>query len=93
MMRNYLLDEVGGVGNVVDHAVDLLVGGRIDVGQQPVVEDIGLDPPGESQSTVFLSEVDQAGFRVLLGARGSLERVGLGSLGGLGLGISGNGQL
>lgn len=92
-IRQHSLHEEGGVGDVVDHTVNLFVGSGINVRQQPVVEDISLDPPGESQSSVRLDEVDQAGFGVLLGTGSSLEGVGLGSLGSLGGCLSSDGEL
>lgn len=54
----------GKVADVVDDTVDLLVGGSIDVGEQPVVHDVGLNSPGQGQSSVLLGNVDQAGLGV-----------------------------
>lgn len=79
----------GKVADVVDDTVDLLVGGSVDVGEQPVVDDVGLDSPGQGQSSVLLGKVDQAGLGVADSTRSALESVLLSSLLGLGGGAIG----
>lgn len=74
----------GKVADVVDDTVNLLVGGSVDVSEQPVVDDIGLDSPGQGQSSVLLGNVDEAGLGVADSTRGALESVLLSSLLGLG---------
>lgn len=76
----------GDVGNVVDNTVDVLVVLGINIGQQPVVTDIGLNSPGESKRVVSLAEVDKTSFGVRDSTRGGLEAVVL--LGSI-LGLSG----
>lgn len=85
-------DKVAGLGDVVDDTVDDVVGLGVDVGQQPVVQDVGLDSPGEGQGAILLDVVHQAGLGVLLSARGAGELVGLGSLDTLGGSLAGHGQ-
>lgn len=85
-------DEVAGLSDVVDNTVDSIVGGSVDVCEQPVVEDIGLDSPSEGQGTVLLDVVHQACLGVFLSTRGALEDVSLGSLDGFSGSITSNGQ-
>lgn len=85
---------VGQVGDVVDNTLNLGTGGRIDVGQQPVLRDVGLDTPREGQSAVGLDEVDELGLGVGNSTRGSLDGVNLSALLSLGGGRSSlNGEL
>lgn len=85
-------DEVAGLGDVVDNTVDDVVGLGVNVSQQPVVEDIGLDSPGESQGTVVLDVVHEASLGVRLSTSGASELVGLGTLNGLGGSLASDGQ-
>ena len=68
-----LLDLVRGVSRVIHNTVDLLVRRSIDIGKQPVAQDISLHPPGEGKSAIGLDEVHELGLRVLDRARGTLE--------------------
>lgn len=63
----------GQVRDVVDHAHDLGRLGRIDVGQQPVVQDVRLDAPHELQLTLAIGEVDETSLGVADSAGGASE--------------------
>lgn len=82
------------LGDVVNHTVDSVLTVGINIRQEPVVLDVGLDSPGETELSVGLDEVDQLGLRVRDGASGTLEHIGLLLLGRLGRDrVHGDGKL
>lgn len=88
----YLLDEVRGLGDVINDTVNFLIGVRVNVRQEPVIEDIRLYPPCKGQASVGLHKVDQASLGVFLGTRSTLKSVDLSSISGLSGGFSGHRQ-
>ena len=52
----------------------------VDVGQEPVVTDVGLDSPSQSQLALAVDEVDELGLRVAEGAGSAREGKGLEAL-------------
>jgi hypothetical protein len=64
-MGSNLLDLVGNVGGVINNSVDFVTSLCIDIGQQPVAQDVSLDPPCQRQVSFGSLEIDKAGFRLL----------------------------
>lgn len=67
--------EGGKVGNVVYNTMNLFVGCCVNVGEKPVVHDIGLDPPSQSQSSVSLDEINEVSLRIADSSGCTLQRV------------------
>ena len=72
-------DLVVSRGNVVDNVVDGLGLFGINIGEEPVVTDIGLNSPGEVELAILL-DVNELGHWVGESTRGTLELEGLGLL-------------
>lgn len=82
-----LLDLVGRkVGNIVDNTNDLLSLVGVDVCQEPVIQDISLDAPGELQILLAIDEINQLSLWLFNSARSISECVMLITLG-FGLGV------
>jgi hypothetical protein len=74
-MGEYILNLVSGLSNIVDHTNDLVSLGSIDVGQEPVVEDISLDSPGQLEVLVLVDKVNELGLWLADGSLGVGESV------------------
>lgn len=68
---------VSSIRRVVNDAVNLLVGSSIDICQQPVAHDVGLNTPCECKAAIGLDEIDELGLWVLDRTRSALEGKGL----------------
>lgn len=79
-MREYVLNLVSGLSNIVDHTNDLVGLSSIDVGQQPVIKDISLDSPGQLEVLVLVDNVDQLGLWLADGSLSVCESVVVGAL-------------
>lgn len=73
MEDKYLQDLVLSRGNVVNNVVDSLAVVGIDISQEPVVTNIGLNFPGQGEASVFLLEVDEVSLGSREGTGGSHE--------------------
>jgi hypothetical protein len=60
-----LVDLVAVVRAVVDDCFNALSTGGIDIGQEPVGSNVGLDPPGKLELAVGADEVDELGLRLV----------------------------
>ena len=85
-----ILDVVGGVGRVVNGSVNLVASVCVNVGQEPVAQNISLDPPGEGQLSLLVDKIDKACFRIANTSRSLLDGENVGLL--LGFGNSGLGR-
>lgn len=65
---------VGSIGNVVDNTVDLAGASGINIGKEPVIFQISLHSPRQSQ-LILLLEVHEACLGVLVSTSGSLNDV------------------
>lgn len=79
-MKEYVLNLVSGLSNIVDHTNDLISLGSIDVGQQPVIKDISLNSPGQLEVLVLVDNVNQLGLWLADSALGVGESVVVGAL-------------
>lgn len=73
--ERYELDLVCGISRVVNDCVHLVIGRSIDVAEQPIAKDIGLDPPGELETTFSGAKVDKSRFGILDSTDDTLECV------------------
>lgn len=71
--NEYILDLIGCMSHVVNNVVDCVAVLCINIGQQPVIADISLDSPGQSQTAVLFHKINKLGGRFGQSARCSLE--------------------